>query len=239
MFRFQVVILFSVAGLLQADKWPCSKSKAIEAFKHKIQINQWPSFNGVSPYSNQTTDSEKQIKEKLKDQQVVCAIRYTDKLSKKYELRQFKTKDEAVKEGFNVTHQGVCGACSNLKDLAVYLSVNLTDPVRKCAFKAVFSEKWARKCIKAIGFTDQCTDIWLYNSINTRKECYWICMWDWVTGKPNNNPDGSLNKCLQCDEDKSGPIFKYFSGRTRRNSGIESAIKRPGQQVYKMNHCYF
>ena len=34
--------------------------------------------------------------------------------------------------------------------------------------------------------------------------------------------NGHLNKCLQCDEDISGPIFKYESGRTRRNSGIIS-----------------
>jgi len=32
-------------------------------------------------------------------------------------------------------------------------------------------------------------------------------------------PDGSLNDCLQCDEDKSGPNFKWFSGRTRYNFG--------------------
>ncbi len=25
--------------------------------------------------------------------------------------------------------------------------------------------------------------------------------------------DGSLNRCLQCDEDKSGPNYQYFGGR--------------------------
>lgn len=39
--------------------------------------------------------------------------------------------------------------------------------------------------------------------------------------------DGHLNPCLQCDEDKSGTLFKYYSGRTRRNSGIKSEIDRP------------
>jgi hypothetical protein len=52
-------------------------------------------------------------------------------------------------------------------------------------------------------------------------------------------PDGSLNPCIQCDEDLSGPIFKYYSGRTRRNSGIKSEIDRPGDQVYDIDQCYF
>jgi len=51
--------------------------------------------------------------------------------------------------------------------------------------------------------------------------------------------DGELNKCLQCDEDKSGPIFKYESGRTRRNSGIKSEIDRPVDQIYNVSHCYY
>lgn len=202
-------------------------------------MNAWPSFNDVDPYSNQTDASRKEIDEMLKNKDVVCAIRYTNSQKSDYELRQFASKPEAESAGFIVTHQGKCGACSNLRDLAVYLEKNLTGPVRKCAFKAVFLKSWARSCILKIGFTETCTDIWLFNSINTRKECFWVCMKSWIKGEPYNKPDGSLNDCLQCDEDRSGPVFKYYSGRTRRNSGIESAIKRPGQQVYKMHHCYF
>ena len=66
-----------------------------------------------------------------------------------------------------------------------------------------------------------------------------LCIWSWITGEDNNKPDGSLNDCLQCDEDKSGPNFKFFSGRTRRNSGIPSAIQRPEEQFYDMEHCYW
>lgn len=203
------------------------------------QSNSWPSFNNVDPYNNQTKQSEQEISEMLKNREIVCAIKYGDAKKVDYELRQFKSKQHAVNASFIVTHQGKCGACSTLKDLAVYLEKNLTDPIRKCAMRTVLSKKWARKCIIAVGFTETCADIWLYNSMNTRKECFWVCMKSWITGEPNNKPDGSLNDCLQCDEDKSGPVFKYFSGRTRRNSGIESAIHRPGTQVYKMNHCYF
>ena len=36
-----------------------------------------------------------------------------------------------------------------------------------------------------------------------------------------------LNSCIQCDECYSGPVFQKYSGRTRRNTGIVSAIRRP------------
>ncbi len=84
-----------------------------------------------------------------------------------------------------------------------------------------------------------CSQIWLYNIKHTRKECLAVCMLSYITDEPFNKPDGSLNDCLQCDEDKSGPNFKYFSGRTRRNSGIPSSIYRPPETVYNMTHCYW
>lgn len=81
--------------------------------------------------------------------------------------------------------------------------------------------------------------IWIWNILNTRQKCLMVCLVAWITNEPNNKPDGSLNDCLQCDEDISGPNFKYFSGRTRRNSGIPSAIQRPPEQQYHMEHCYW
>ncbi len=193
----------------------------------------------MNPYNNQTSDSEKHIHETLKNHKIVCAIKYENDRKIRYELRQFSSKTEAVKAGFIVTHQGVCGTCSNLRDLAVYLKKNLVGPVRRCGFIGIISANWARKCLREIGFTEQCVDIWLYDAMNTWKRCFCVCLWDWITGKPYSNPDGSLNACLQCDEDNSGPVFKFFAGRIRRNSGIHSEIKRPKEQIYNMTHCYF
>ena len=51
-------------------------------------------------------------------------------------------------------------------------------------------------------------------------------------------PGGRLNDCLQCDEDRSGPVFKATAGRTRRNSGIRSSIERPAEQVAPVVHDY-
>jgi len=60
------------------------------------------------------------------------------------------------------------------------------------------------------------------NTINGEKSCE---AFQWQDGKFR------LNSCLQCDECRSGPVFQKFSGRTRRNSGLESAIARPPSQI--------
>lgn len=170
---------------------------------------------------------------------MVCALKYETDDKINYHLRDFSTADDATSNGYIITHQGRCGACSNTQDLAVYLTTNLTEPVRKCGFLGIISSKLDYNCIRDIGFSDQCAQIWLYNTENTKKDCFWTCMLSWIRNEPFNKPDGSLNDCLQCDEDESGPVFKYYSGRTRRNSGIKSSIYRPPEQFYNMTHCYY
>jgi len=174
----------------------------------------------------------------------VCCMRWSDETqvtsgARKYWLRNFDNKALCEEEGFTVTHAGHCGSCSNLQDLGVYMRQNLTEPTRKCGALGVISHALMRNCLQRIGFSSDCIPIWEYNILNTRKECTALCIWSWITGEDNNKPDGSLNDCLQCDEDKSGPNFKFFSGRTRRNSGIPSAIQRPEEQFYDMEHCYW
>ena len=56
--------------------------------------------------------------------------------------------------------------------------------------------------------------------------------------EPYNLEDGSLNACLQCDEDVSGDVFKTVAGRTRRNSGLASAICRPCETVWRIEHRF-
>ena len=230
------VLFCQLAASLQAVKWPCDKHKAIEEFKKKKVINPWPLFEN-DPYKNQTDESNQVIEQYLKNRTRVCALRYIKEDKTTYELRDFGSKTEAEDAGYIVTHQGKCGACSNLKDLSVYLEKNLTKVVRACAVRLV--PALIRRCLAGLGFTPSCVGIWQANAKNTRKNCFSVCMKAWILGTPNTLPDGRLNDCLQCDEDKSGPVFKYFAGRTRRNSGIVSAISRPGVQVYNMTHCYY
>lgn len=238
----QIIVSSLVASIFVAHvdcKNDCTPQEAGAAFLKKNILNPYPEFPN-DPYSNQTTKSMEEINKVLQNEIMVCAIHYRDSNKIDYDIRNFATKEDALSSDYIVTHQGRCGACSDLQDLAVYLTkTDLTTPIRKCGFSGFFSKKWATNCIKEVGFSDSCTDIWYFNTLNTRKKCFWTCMWSWMKREPFNKPDGSLNDCLQCDEDNSGPVFKYFSGRTRRNSGITSSINRPGSQVYNMTHCYY
>jgi len=173
-----------------------------------------------------------------------CAMQWSSELSdddglKKYRLADFVTARAAQEANFTVTHRGQCGSCSSLQDLGVYVGRNLTSPVRKCGFKGLLSHKWLLGCLKDLGFSDNCVPIWAFNVGHSRKACFGVCLKSFIMNEPFNKPDGSLNDCIQCDEDKSGPNFKYYSGRTRRNSGIPSSIHRPPSQVFNMQHCYW
>eukprot|EP00111_Clytia_hemisphaerica_P003633 TCONS_00010370-protein len=215
------------------DQWPCDRKAAIAAFEKKEAATHY-TFN-ANPYKNQTAESMKKIMAYLKDDTSVCALKYFGPDKKVYETKTFKDEASALEADFIVTHQGRCGACSTLPDLAVYLKQNLTGPVRACGARTI--SPLIRRCLYGLGFTSTCVDIWEYNIKNTRSKCWWTCIKNWRSDY--NKPDGSLNDCLQCDEDNSGPVFKYFAGRTRRNSGIVSAIHRPNSQIYHMNHCYY
>ena len=161
-----------------------------------------------------------------------------------YRLATFPTEREAVAAGGQVTHRGRCGACSSFRDLAVYIEQrNLGRAGRECGLLGAFGDEPQMSCLKGIGFTDTCAQIWSFNVDNTRTECLGLCTANLPTD--NTMADGSLNACLACDEEHSGPIFKAVAGRTRRRSGLSSAIARPcldarGQAaVYAVNHYYF
>jgi len=114
---------------------------------------------------------------------------------------------------------------------------HLTVPVRRCGLTASFKYLDVA-CLEALGFTNQCAMAWYYNSLHTAQNCFWPCIEAWIKNTPFV-VDGKLNKCLECDETKSGPIFKLTAGRTRRDSGILSAIPRPDEQVFPMQHLYW
>jgi len=98
--------------------------------------------------------------------------------------------------------------------------------------------------MEAIGFTRPCAETWAYNAQHTRQACARTCRKHYglipllrgKMDKPNNLADGSLNPCLACDEARSGPGFQYAAGRTRRGSGLQSAIVRAEDEVYKVDH---
>jgi hypothetical protein len=166
----------------------------------------------------------------------VCAVVVDDHVARTYHVQTFTTAMDAMAAGAIVTHYGVCGLCSSLADLAVYASViDLADPVRRCGIQQS-THTGLVACIQAIGFTPPCADIWAYNTEHTRDVCAVTCFR--LLSAPYQNPDGTLNACLQCDEDMSGPVFKAVAGRTRRNTGIANALCRPCSEVRRIVHHY-
>lgn len=153
-----------------------------------------------------------------------------------YRLQGLASADAAAAVGGFVTHGGACGLCSSLEDLAVYAgNGDLTAPVRQCGLVgAVGGFEATVDCLRALGFTPPCAQIWAYNTRHTQQECFDVCIA--LLDDPYHEPDGALNACLQCDEDRSGPVFKAVAGRTRRNSGLATALCRPCETVWRVEH---
>jgi hypothetical protein len=166
----------------------------------------------------------------------VCGVQFQpDQIH--YRLSTFADPEAARTAGAAVTHYGACGTCSTLQDLAVYLEKpDLTAPVRSCAI--AWSASASLACLEALGFSTACAQTWLYNIDNTRRQCFGVCVLSWIEGEASTRSDGRLNACLQCDEDRSGPVFKAVAGRTRRNSGIHSSIPRPDDEIAPVVHDY-
>lgn len=155
-----------------------------------------------------------------------------------YAMATYADEASAAADGAHVTHRGACGQCSSLANLAVYMRMpDLTEPVRQCGLDGIVQGEAANiQCLMDLGFDEPCAQIWYYNTVNTREACFDVCIE--ALESPNHLPDGSLNACIQCDEDESGPVFKAVSGRTRRNSGLPSALCRPCDSVYRVIHDY-
>ena len=83
--------------------------------------------------------------------------------------------------------------------------------------------------------------------LHTRRRCAGACvghygLWNVLTNDmdgPHADEAGNLNPCLACDEYASGPSFRYAAGRTRRSSGLGSAIPRKAGEVYPVDHWLY
>ena len=227
--------------------------KKLEESDHPVEIN------GIKNYKKMVSGKVKFFHQDVVHQwhnvqnpdirkNEVCGYKFVDLEKKKYVLKSFPHKDNAVHEGYTVTHQYHCGACSSLKDLAVYLEKrSLTVPARICSKKLLVEN--SKECyMKSIGFSETCAEAWAYNSQNTRKACAKICIKDYgllntlLNKFPDelNNPDGSLKPCIQCDELRSVPGYKYAGGRSRRGSGIDAdSVRDPNDMYYIDYRTYY
>lgn len=168
----------------------------------------------------------------------VCAVQVKPPNPGVYHLGTFDGWEQAQKAGFQVTHEGACGLCSPLVNLAVYMRhPDLTDPVRECGLRGMFEgEESQMQCLRDLGFDEPCARIWFYNTRHTQARCQDVCLA--ALDQPYHHPDGTLNDCLLCDERESGDVFKAVAGRTRRNTGLPSSMCRPCSEVQPILHEY-
>lgn len=169
-----------------------------------------------------------------------------------YDLVSYPTHAEADEAGAMITHGGKCGACSSLRNLAVYIAnPNLTEPIRRCGFTGLIDRDLSRLvCIASLGFDLPCAQAWDINTRNTQKECLKVCGDPGERKAPGNkpyecSPEGFLpndinlvNKCLACDEEYSLALFRAAAGRSRRGSGLPSPICRTCENVHRIEHRY-
>ncbi len=167
-----------------------------------------------------------------------CGIKFKTDQKLEYSLYTYDSMTALTQDGAQVTHSGACGHCSSLQSLAVYIKEgDLAGPVRSCTSAGIIqSEEKTMECLMKIGFDRLCAKVWYYNTKNTTSACILKCLDDFTS--VYHEPDGSLNDCIQCDEDESGPVFKATSGRTRRNSGLPTALCRPCNTVSRITHYY-
>ena len=138
----------------------------------------------------------------------VLPLAATDAGPRPYALVTYPSETAAYAAGASPTNFGHCGLCSTLANLAVYMRVNdLTAPVRACGLNTS-TEADNIACLQAIGFDLPCAQIYYYNTANTRSVCLSECLA--ALGEPYNLPDGGLNACLQCDEDRAA-LFSRVS----------------------------
>lgn len=211
-------------GCFSARAWSPAE---LDALRARV-LDDAPSAPAVDPYSVATLDVAPAPAGS------VCAV--LPGADGHYRLQGYASASQAEAAGGFVTHAGRCGLCSSLADLAVYAgSPDLTAPVRNCGLQGMAEGHAVNvACLEKLGFSPPCAAIWAYNTTHTRTVCLQTCLAELKS--KHHLPDGSLNPCIACDEEQSGPVFKAVAGRTRRNSGLPSGLCRPCESVAPIAH---
>ena len=166
----------------------------------------------------------------------VCAHHYSDKCDE-YTIVSYNSSEEAKAAGGVITHFGKCGTCSTRQDLGVYMKYpDMTSVGKTCGIKTLYSMSSSIKCFEDLGMTAPCARIWADNAQYDSKNCVVLCLAQYFSAYNGAYPKCELNACLACDEKFAGPIFQKVAGRTRRNTGLESAITRPCEFVQQLDH---
>ena len=185
------------------------------------------------PY--QAGECETTFSSTVSDGNSVCAMHYmsqnSGKMCDSYWMVTYPNATAAQAAGAYVSHRGACGLCSSLQDLVVYMKYHdLTTLGQECGVKGLTMRENGVECFQEkLGMTQGCAAIWMANVRSTLHNCGGVCFTEDLFDTEYNGPAPmcALSECLQCDEDHSGDVFKAYAGRTRRRSGLISAIARP------------
>ena len=209
----------------------------LQALRDQKATNAFPLLN-CDPYVDSSCEYDPPNNALGDD--AVCGLHYDDDVNcATYKLQSYASRTVAEEAGAFVTHLGECGACSTTSDLAVYLEyMDLTTFGTRCGARTVVSHDKGVECFMDLGFSEPCADIWTDNARHIGRKCTLTCALNDLLDKPNNGapPFCPLNDCLTCDEEKSGPLFKQHAGRTRRRSGLLSAIARKCSSIADITH---
>jgi hypothetical protein len=210
---------------------PC-KGYTFEPFDDAV-LDVWQRARHLNPPAELVADPYEQPAPEIHDE--VCGVLVEEA---GYRTQTFASETLALQARATLTHYGPCGACSSLANLAVYARyTDLTQPVRQCGLEGISRGMQANlDCLLELGFELPCAQIWFYNTRHTREACLGVCLA--LLDAPYHTEDGALNDCLLCDERESGPVFKAIAGRTRRNTGLASALCRPCDEVRPLSHDY-
>ncbi len=163
-----------------------------------------------------------------------CAVMVEDRTSKTYRLQTFDSLEEMTAAGGILTHSTACAKCSSLAGLALLIEMpDQTEPIRDCGMLGLGGDiQLVIECLEELGFERPCAQINAYNTRHTSEKCGSICMP--LLKSPYQNPDGSLNACIQCDEDESGDIFRAVAGRARPELRYRRSVVQalPGHGIH-------
>lgn len=132
----------------------------------------------VSPFPVPETDPYAEPEAHVPVEGAVCGVLAEPSVEGGYRLETYASRAEAEAAGATPSHEGACGVCSPLVDLAVYLRhPDLTEPVRACGLKGISEGEAAQMaCLADLGFDLPCARIWYWNTKATQKACGGVCL---------------------------------------------------------------
>lgn len=177
----------------------------------------------------------------------VCGLRYEynndnrDSCPSTYTLKTYLSLQTAFFDDdlSTITHVGACGACSTTQDLSVLIKIpDLVTASFKCIKSGgMVRSKNAYECFINMGLSEPCAFLWHEYARATMRDCFFPCAWSDLGDKDFHDPGNcALNKCLQCQKEKTEAIFERVAGRTYARSGLLSSVVKPCDEIPMMEH---